>query len=242
MTSVDFVPRTYKEGEGEDRSLVLVYNSSHLAWHVKVTFKGPCRSGSIAPMAVRKEQFENLCLSIDLDHIKLLNDTVTELVIADQQDPTTKDPKWDMLNLKNRPNPEWKILSFKNRPDAESEYFSSVGHVCVYVREDPRRVGFPIYNTGVESVPTKELSEITKLEELAMGVHKAHIIGSEIVHVYKEIDRPMYSPGDSETLEQESRNLVSFCGVDGVVQLVAAVVSRNPYQSMSTNNSQDQTV
>lgn len=70
-----------------------------------------------------------------------------------------------------------------------------------------------------------------------MGVHKAHIIGDNVRYVYKEVDRPLYEPRDSETLEQELRNLLLLRGVDGVAQLVAAVVSRNPYRTMDINNS-----
>jgi hypothetical protein len=171
----------------------------------------------------------DLCLHIDFDVINLLDDTVTEVVIEHQQDATIKIPGLQ-------------ILSFKKRPDIETEYSPIVDHLGVLVREDPFRVRFPTYNTDIGSVPTRELSEITKTEELGMGVHKAHIIGNENTYVYKEVDRPLYEPRDSETLEQELRNLILLRGIDGIVQLVAAVVSRNPYQTMGVNDSYGQTV
>jgi len=43
---------------------------------------------------------------------------------------------------------------------------------------------------------------------------------------------PLYDPQESEALDQELRNLQLLRGVEGVVQLVAAVVSQNPYQTV----------
>jgi serine/threonine protein kinase len=43
---------------------------------------------------------------------------------------------------------------------------------------------------------------------------------------------PFYMPDDSQALDQELRNLRLFLSVEGIVQLVAAVVSRNPYQTI----------
>ncbi|KAH8707028.1 kinase-like domain-containing protein [Phaeosphaeriaceae sp. PMI808] len=231
---IDFVPRSYEEDEiwekgmgPRSRSLRLVYHSLHPTWHVKVTFRGTLQSAQTSTFAakqVRREQLMNLCLYIGFDVIRLLDDTVTGLIIECQQDPTSN------------------MLGFKKRLDIESEYSPIIDQLCVRVQEDPTRVRYPTYDTSVGFVPTKEVSEITKTEELGMGVHKAHITGDEITYVYKEVDRPLYEPRDSETLEQELRNLILLRGVDGVVQLAAAVVSRNPYQTMSINSSDGQTV
>lgn len=236
---IDFIPRSYEEDEiwekGMEprcRSLRLVCHSLHLTWHVKVTFRGTLQSAQTSTFAakqVRREQLMNLCLCIDFDVIRLLDDTVTALIIECQQDPTSN------VSQSQR-------LDFKKRLDIESEYSPIIDQLCVRVREDPTRVRYPTYDASVGFVPTKEVSEITKTEELGMGVHKAHIIGDEITYVYKEVDRPLYEPRDSETLEQELRNLILLRGVDGVVQLVAAVVSRNPYQTMGINSSDGQTV
>lgn len=80
-------------------------------------------------------------------------------------------------------------------------------------------------------IPTKDLSEITKTQELSNSVRKACVVDDKITYVYKEVDMPLYEPRDSEVLEQELRNLTKLRGIDGVVQLVAAVISRNPYQT-----------
>ncbi len=56
--------------------------------------------------------------------------------------------------------------------------------------------------------------------------------GDETPYVYKEVERAHYVPRDTEVLVQELRNLDMFRGATvGIVQLVAAVVSQNPYQT-----------
>ncbi|KAF4625035.1 hypothetical protein G7Y89_g13134 [Cudoniella acicularis] len=147
----------------------------------------------------------NLCLCTDFDFIKLLNDTVTELIITYQQHAIT--------------TPQSQILHLKTTRDIESEYSSIVNQLCVCIREDPFRVRFPIYNTTVSSVPPKDLLEIIKTQELSMGVYKVRVIGNEITYVYKEVDKPLYEPKDNEVLEQELRNLILLRSIDGIVQL-----------------------
>ncbi|KAF2241413.1 hypothetical protein BU26DRAFT_440878, partial [Trematosphaeria pertusa] len=57
------------------------------------------------------------------------------------------------------------------------------------------------------------------------------ISGDERQYVYKGVDRLIYFPHDAKVLEQELRNLELFHGSKRIVQLVAAVISRSPYQS-----------
>ncbi|KAL5349514.1 hypothetical protein ACLOAV_005809 [Pseudogymnoascus australis] len=170
----------------------------------------------------------NLCLCINFDPIKLLDDTVTELIIMHQQDVTNSTPQCHHLR-------------YKATPDAKSEYTPIINQLCVIIREDPFRVRFPMYES-FGHILTKDLSEVTKTQELSNGVHKAVVVGDEITYVYKEVDRPLYEPRDSEVLEQELRNLTKLRGTDGVVQLVAAVVSRNPYQTTKASKINGQTV
>ena len=236
--SIDFIPKTYEEevwekgAEPESRSLRLVYHSSHLEWNVKVTFKGTLQAGQTRTFALkpeRRKHLTNLCLCINFDSIKLLDDTVTELIIMYQQDMTIA-------------TPQCQNLRFKTTPDAESEYSLIVDHLCVIIREDPFRVRFPMYESSFGPILTKDLSEVTKIQELGMGVHKAHVVGDKNTYVYKEVDRPLYEPRDSEVLEQELHNLIKLRGIDGVVQVVAAVVSGNPYQTMKIDENNSQTV
>ena len=59
--------------------------------------------------------------------------------------------------------------------------------------------------------------------------------GDEQPYVYKEVDRPLYEPGDTRILEQELRNLHLLRHSRAVVQLIAAVVSPNPYHTAETD-------
>jgi hypothetical protein len=52
---------------------------------------------------------------------------------------------------------------------------------------------------------------------------------NSVESVYKEVDRPLYMPRDSEVLELELRNLERMRGSKGIMRLIAAVVSNNPY-------------
>jgi hypothetical protein len=82
---------------------------------------------------------------------------------------------------------------------------------------------------------------IRKQKELGVGVYEAHVGGEEL-YVYKEIDRSLYQPRDSEGLEQELRNLVRFRNTKAIVRLVAAVISKNLYQTIEVNRTDSSTV
>ncbi|KAL5350999.1 hypothetical protein ACLOAV_004573 [Pseudogymnoascus australis] len=150
--------------------------------HSKAHFKRVRRE----PLVIkpeRRKHLTNLCLCINFDSIKLLDDTVTELIITYQQDTTIATPQ--------RQN-----LCFKATPDAEPEYSLIVDHLRVIIREDPFRVRFPMYESSFGPNLTKDLSEVTKIQELGMGVHKAHVVGDKNAYVHKEVDRPLYEPRD----------------------------------------------
>ena len=218
---IHFTPQTYTEVKLEKgvephiRHLRFVYLSPPDKWHIKVTFSGRLQTApnSFADYQTRKADLMKLCLDIDLDTISLLRDTVTELLIMCKQD--TNVPQL------------WQQIPFKKQSarDAESEYTRPL---WLHIREDPSRVRFPLYNEI--GMPTQDLTAICKIQELSMGVHEVRV-GNNL-HVYKEVDRPMYEPRDSEVLEQELRNLK--LGIDGVVKLVASVVSSNPYHTRET--------
>jgi serine/threonine protein kinase len=67
------------------------------------------------------------------------------------------------------------------------------------------------------------------MKEFGMGVHLVHVDSDD--YVYKEVDRPLYRPNDSEALELELRNLERMQGSAGVVKLIAVIVSDNPYRT-----------
>ena len=90
---------------------------------------------------------------------------------------------------------------------------------------------FPAYSSdGL----TKDLVDIEEKQELSIGVYKVCVYSEEESYVYKEVDKPLYEPRDSEVLEQELRNLERLRGTEGVVRLIATVVSDNLYRTANT--------
>jgi hypothetical protein len=193
-------------------SINLIARSAFSKWHVRVTFGGePDLPLSKKPYRVKWDDFRSFCHCIDFNQLPLLVDTVTELYIS----PTF--------------SAECQRLPFTALPNADGNYapFRKTD-LWARLQEYPRRIRYPSY-IGVG--PTLWLSDVELGNELKDGVFEAHILGHERSYVYKSVDRDIYRPTDSDVLEQELRNLESLYGHHKAVQLVAAVVSHNPYQT-----------
>jgi serine/threonine protein kinase len=232
--AISFTRRTYKEDkergkEPMQRWLELVLYSFTSKWHVKVTFQGTLAhaTDTVSKVTRRRRDLENLCLCIDFKLIRLFDDTVTELIVTQRCDTTT--------------TPGQKI-PLKTSPQTESEYAHIIGHLCFYTREDPFRVRFPVYDNCGRSTPIKHLSEIGTKEELGPGVSKVKVGSDQTSYIYKEVDRLLYEPKDTEILEKELQNLELLRGSNGVVQLIAVVLSNNPYQTTKPLQSETPTV
>jgi hypothetical protein len=92
--SICFSPKTYKEeteGKGSQpkrRGLNFVLDSFDRKWYIKLTFQGVLYispKNTFAKVTKRRKDLENLCLCIDFQSIKLLDDTVTELLLTREQ-------------------------------------------------------------------------------------------------------------------------------------------------------------
>ena len=219
LWTIHFIPRTYKEeieGKGTEpkrRWLNFVLSSLNYKWHIKLIFQGKLQSAqnnTFAKVTKLRKDLENLCLCINFESVQLLDDTVTELLLLYEQDTHCQK------------------LCLKTSPDIESEY-AIINDLWFHIQEDPYRVRFPKYDSGSSCVPIKDLAAIKKIKEFGMGVHLVHVDSDE--YVYKEIDRPLYIPRDSEVLEQELRNLELIYANEGFVRLAADVVSDNPYRT-----------
>lgn len=133
-------------------------------------------------------------------------------------------------------------LPCKTQPDVDSGYAFVVCNLWVSTREDPLRVRYLSCPCGSD-IPTRDVSEIVEKEELSGGVHKVRVLGDETPEVYKTVERPFYVPPDSEVLEQELLILGSLRGnTIGIAQLIAAVVSNNPYQTSQLEKNSDPVV
>ncbi|KAK4154603.1 kinase-like domain-containing protein [Chaetomidium leptoderma] len=226
--AIELLPKTYNERvegklEPRKRWLNLILRSSRSKWHLRVTFWGTIQDDQkpiSSKRPKRRKDLEDLCRCIDFQQIQLLYDTVTEVLLTRERDCDTESSR----------------LPCKTQPDSESEYASVVGHLWVRTREDPLRLRFPVYEPD-SGIPTKDLSEIeiSEEDELDGGVYKVRLRGDEAVYVYKQVERPHYVSGDSDVLEQELRNLGLFRGKNvGIVQLVAAITSTNPHQTVES--------
>ncbi|KAF2805243.1 kinase-like protein [Mytilinidion resinicola] len=230
--SITWTHNAYDEAHwkpGEEprrRRLRIIARSSPSQWHIAITFEGSLHPDRIARVnrKQRRQDLEDLCSCLDLNHLQLLDDTVTELLIKREHDTTPpyyeNDIAFPDLNL-----------PLRKMPRTDSEYHSIVAHLQLCVREDPFRVQFPLVDCAT-GIPTEEYSKITKIRELSAGVHEVRITGCDTKpYIYKEVDRPFYTPRDSAVLDQELLNLEKFRGVKNVTQLVAAIISSNPYQT-----------
>lgn len=236
--TINFLPKTYEEqilktgAEPQKRWLSLVLREHSSKWHVKVTFHGTLQNlSTFAKVTKRREDLRDLCDFIDFSQIKLLNNTVTELVITHNHNTAVVQSQ--QLPLKKPLEPL----------KAENEYASVAKFLQFDIREDPFRVRFPPFNnSAISSILTKDLSQIKKKRELNANVHEILVDGDQELYIYKEIDRPLYEPKDSEVLEQELRNLVRLRSTPGIVHLVAAVISENPYKTVHNHKNSDPAV
>ncbi len=74
---------------------------------------------------------------------------------------------------------------------------------------------------------------------LATGVRRTRFDSDDRLCVYRAEDRPLYEPRDTVVLEQELKNLKLVPGAKFIVQLVAVVVSTNPYQTAREDGDDD---
>lgn len=229
--AIEFLPRTYSSDSvcGKKRWINVILRSSRSQWHLKFTFSGTAVQDGARPIVAkgmkRRNDLRDLCRCIDFRQIPLLDDTVTEVIMS--------------LD----PSPECVKLPYTTQPGADSEYASVISNLWVRTLEDPLRIRFPIHDSS-KGIPARRLSEIREKEELnGDSVYKVLLQGDETPYVYKEVERAHYIPRDTEVLEQELRNLDMFRGTTvGIVQLVAAVVSQNPYQTTQPGKEYDPVV
>lgn len=227
---LEFTPKGYKDEDvfsfrdglavARKHSIQLSLRRSRFTWLVTVTLHAQWPNG--IKKLQRREKVQSFCRRIRFDRIQLLRDTVTELVISSEHDIAS-----------NRP------LPLRDVCDLDGNKIELCGR-WFYVREDPFRVRFPSYSTN-SGIRTINLAIVEEDRELAAGVHEVRLADNQRLYIYKQVDRPLYEPRDTQILEEELRNLQVLHGAKFVVQLVGIVVSPNPYQTFraSTGNSCD---
>lgn len=213
---VEFITRSFHEEKDpfdpdfRTHSISFHLRAPPYSWLCKVTFSDVLPAMATPTLKKKQRQdLEDLCCCIDFREYPPFNNTVTEyLVTRDRGSPKS-------------------IL--QQALQTSSEYEPIASELSIHVQEDPNRVVFPTF-TSPPNIQSKDISQIHKIRELQNGVHEVQL--DESTYIYKEVDRPMYRPGDSDVLEREFQNLHACRGVHHIVQLIAAVVSSLPYQTV----------
>jgi len=210
--------------EPRRRCLRVITRLCRSEWHFTIAFEGSLHEDGRVRVAKaqRRQDLADLYACLDFDSLQLKNDTVTEILIKRAGDSTPPVYENDLAY----PN---RALPLTALPNLNSEYAHCHADLRFCVREDPRHVRYPALHPQLS---TKDISEITKIQQLSSGVYEAEVICCNERVVFKGIDRPLYEPRDSQVLYQELENLRQVQGAYGIVGLVAAVVSQNPYQTI----------
>ncbi|KAI1987788.1 hypothetical protein LOZ53_004156 [Ophidiomyces ophidiicola] len=230
LRSVEVVPRTYQEDEsyrcvGGSRpshcSLNAIVRSGHNKWHIKVTSRWTPGQPK-KRKSERRLEFERFISHIDYGSLPpLLDNTVTEIELAVVTKPSFPGPHPNMLPLKSDLN---------TLPTSGNRFAEIASKLSYKIREDPLRVTYP--HLEELSVSTRWISDIQTKREIQHAVpwiSQVQLKNDKNWYIYKEIDGPFHSPRDSVVLQQELQNLKLFRGISSVVQLVAVVISKNPY-------------
>ena len=128
--SIEFQRRSSKTSRTPPTySISLVAQTSHLKWHVRVTFCGELQTGQQAPNWTKRWlDFRHLCNCIDFGRLPLLDNTVTELLIL---------PKADVQFLR---------LPLRMLPSNDSDYAAfQKADLRFRIREYARRIRYPLY-------------------------------------------------------------------------------------------------
>lgn len=121
------------------------------------------------------------------------------------------------------------MLPLKSLPDIDSDYAAfRESELTFRTQEYSGRIRYPTYKDTGHTVP---FSRVKMGEEFDGSdcVYKATIYSEDAIYVYKGLEKDIYIPMDTEVMKQELRNLKLFRGNKNIVQLIAPVVSNNPY-------------
>ncbi|KAL2068979.1 hypothetical protein VTL71DRAFT_15317 [Oculimacula yallundae] len=221
--SLNIAPETYVEESSDEheeprkRGIRIVLSTSGFRWHIQVYFLGRLSpTSSLSQTPKRQADLIDLCRCIDFDEMELLENVVTEFVIT---------------HLDQSSNP----LRLITNLEISSHYASITDDLRYQVKEAINCVQFPSY-IGDGTLPPRDLSEIREMYELTPGKYRVRVRGDETWYIYKEIEIPYNREVDGKNIEQQLKILERLRDVRGIVQLIAPVVSKNPYMTATTDS------
>ncbi|KAL9592499.1 MAG: hypothetical protein Q9179_006654 [Wetmoreana sp. 5 TL-2023] len=194
-------------------------------WHIKVTLNlahsNLLRSKPVTHRPVRRREFQSFIRSLRLQDLCLIENTVTEVELG----PDPKGAADGFLRTI--------CASEGDQVEGENRLQKIVDKLKWAIREDASRVFYPPF-TNDSLWQSKSASDIKIEEDIAATVFRVEV--DKELRIYKKIDRPFYHPRDSAALYQELQNLKLLRGDPNIVQLVAVVISPNPYQTRTSVN------
>ncbi|BDD60229.1 hypothetical protein MPDQ_004820 [Monascus purpureus] len=218
--SVEF--KTYSEeldysAEGKPepniRSQTLVYRFNSSQWWITVTFQGYVYS--LISKRERRNEFRTFASLIDYNSLPLLDDTITELILAEVSGGQNS-----------------KVIIHESEASANNPFVRIASKLGWTIREDPSRVVYPLCDE-FPSFRLINLNELSDKKEIADGVFQVININNKTPYILKVVNRPLYHPHDTEVIRKELENLEIFRNVPNIVQAAGIAVSTNPYMTSS---------
>lgn len=160
----------------------------------------------------RKRAVQDTCRNIGFDRLQLFRDTVTKVVLSSEH---------DIAALGTLP-----VIIIQTRTMSKPS-FTTDG-----TTPGETHLEYAIHPMILITGRLPYFSGIRKEKQLAAGVYTAY--RGQLLYVCKEIDRERT---DTAILVQELHNLSLLNGSKYFVQLVAVVVSSNPYPTAETDGS-----
>jgi hypothetical protein len=199
-------------------SQTLIYHFQDKKWWIKVTVEGvvPCFPHDTEPEKTktsrqRRKEFQAFTSLIDFQLLKLLDNTVTEIILEEDGDPQTTEP-----------------LKLHREPEDTNGFAKLSRSLRFYIQEDPSRVIYPP-RLQFPSFRAIDVAELVEEDEISDGVFRVLHKGDKVQYILKAINRSIYLPSDSDVIQQELENLKRFKGTAGIVQSAGIAVFTNPY-------------
>ncbi|KAJ5162688.1 uncharacterized protein N7500_004518 [Penicillium coprophilum] len=190
------------------RWLTLIFRDGGCQWWIKIIVIG--RLTQFRPLKkVRCDEFTQFAKSIDYRALPLLDDTVTKVSLTISKETHNS-------------------VKFRHGCKLQDNAYATIAHKMNYeITEDPKRVFYPVCSSL--SLRRIDVNQLQSKREILGGVSK--VLLENQAFAYKEINRPLYIPCDSEYIMKELEVLMQFQGCSGIVQLAGVVVCTYPYKT-----------
>ncbi|OQD89732.1 hypothetical protein PENANT_c002G09091 [Penicillium antarcticum] len=172
--SEDIYFRAAGKPEPNSRSQTLIYHYQDRRWWIKVTFAGSvilpdAEAEQTKPTRERRNEFQDFVRLIDFHTMPLLDDTVTEAIISEDQKSKTTEP-----------------VILYGKPKDTNRFANIAKHLQFYVQEDPLRVDYPLRLEfpsfrAIDAAELREEHEInSRVFRILYMPHDSEVIQAEL--------------------------------------------------------------